>query len=70
MTLERMLELVLLNHFDAYLKTLTDDEVREISQQYNLHKMVERSKELSNDFLKDYIIDNPSKEVEPIVVKD
>lgn len=70
MTLERMLELVLLNHFDAYLKTLTDDEVRDIARQYDLHKMVERSKELSNDFLKDYIIDNPSKEVEPIVVKD
>lgn len=70
MTLERMLELVLLNHFDTYLKTLTDDEIRDIARQYDLHKMVERSKELSNDFLKDYIIDNPSKEVEPIVVKD
>jgi hypothetical protein len=70
MTVERMLELVLLNHFDAYLKTLTDDEVYEIAQQYDLQKMAERSKELSNDFLKDYIIDNPSKEVEPIVVKD
>lgn len=65
-----MLELVLLNHFDTYLKTLTDDKVRDIARQYDLHKMVERSKELSNDFLKDYIIDNPSKEVEPIVVKD
>ena len=65
-----MLELVLLNHFDTYLKTLTDDEVRDIARQYDLHKMVERSKELSKDFLKDYIIDNPSKEVEPIVVKD
>lgn len=65
-----MLELVLLNHFDTYLKTLTDDEIRDIARQYDLHKMVERSKELSNDFLKDYIIDNPSKEVEPIVVKD
>lgn len=65
-----MLELVLLNHFDTYLKTLTNDEVRDIARQYDLHKMVERSKELSNDFLKDYIIDNPSKEVEPIVVKD
>lgn len=65
-----MLELVLLNHFDSHLRMLSSDEVYEIAQQYDLQKMAERSKELSNDFLKDYIIDNPSKEVEPIVVKD
>jgi len=65
-----MLELVLLNYFDSHLRMLSSDEVYEIAQQYDLQKMAERSKELSNDFLKDYIIDNPSKEVEPIVVKD
>lgn len=65
-----MLELVLLNHFDAHLRMLSNDEVYEIAQQYDLNKMAERSEELSKDFLKDYIIDNPSKEVEPIVVKD
>lgn len=65
-----MLELVLLNHFDAHLRMLSSDEVYEIAQQYDLNKMAERSEELSKDFLKDYIIDNPSKEVEPIVVKD
>ena len=65
-----MLELVLLNQFDAHLRMLSSDEVYEIAQQYDLNKMAERSEELSKDFLKDYIIDNPSKEVEPIVVKD
>ena len=65
-----MLELVLLNHFDSHLRMLSNDEVYEIAQQYDLQKMAERSEELSKDFLKDYIIDNPSKEVEPIVVKD
>ena len=65
-----MLELVLLNHFDSHLRMLSSDEVCEVAQQYDLQKMAERSEELSKDFLKDYIIDNPSKEVEPIVVKD
>ena len=65
-----MLELVLLNHFDSHLRMLSSDEVYKIAQQYDLQKMAERSEELSKDFLKDYIIDNPSKEVEPIVVKD
>ena len=51
-----MLELVLLNHFDSHLRMLSSDEVYEIAQQYDLRKMAERSKELSNDFLKDYII--------------
>ena len=65
-----MLELVLLNQFDKHIRAMSYDEVCEIAEQYDLHKMAERSEELSKDFLKDYIIDNPSKEVEPIVVKD
>lgn len=65
-----MLELVLLNQIDVYLEKLDYISLQRFAKQYDLHKMAERSEELSRDFLKDYIIDNPSKEVEPIVVKD
>lgn len=65
MTVERMLELVLLNQLGNTLVKMSDYEAECFVKEHNIDmiKVIKRSTELSNDFYKEFAKDNPSKEV-------
>lgn len=58
MTKERMIELVLLNQLDAYLNSLDEYYYLQFKRKYDITKIQNRSKELTDEFLSKYAIDN------------
>jgi hypothetical protein len=65
MTVERMLELVLLNQLGNTLIKMSDFEANCFVQEHDIDmvKVIRKSTELSNEFYKEFAKDNPSKEV-------
>lgn len=52
-----MIELLLLNDLWRYLRNLSESEYEEFTNRYDMEKLIDRSQELTDDFLSDYVID-------------
>lgn len=52
-----MIELVALCLLKEYLKDLDNSEYKQFISKYDIDKLMSRSIELTDDFLKDYVID-------------
>lgn len=61
MTQERMLELFLLSRYYDAISGLGQKQITDLSQTYDLDKLMDRTKELEKEFLSPYVIVKSSK---------